>query len=98
MKISANETVTNKVQSIRKILVAVDLSNHSEATAFYAAEIAKCFAARLMIVHVYEPVPLCEYASETTLSRLEEEREDLEKQLDQLTRKIQTSDVICTSA
>ena len=43
MKISANETVTNKVQSIRKILVAVDLSDHSEATAFYAAETAKYF-------------------------------------------------------
>jgi nucleotide-binding universal stress UspA family protein len=83
---------------IRKILVAVDLSEHSEATALYAAEIAKGFGARLMIVHVYEPVPLCEYASETTFTVLEEEREDLQKLLDQLTRKIQTTGVICTSA
>jgi nucleotide-binding universal stress UspA family protein len=98
MKTSANETVTDQLPLIRKILVAVDLSEHSEATAFYAAQISKCFAGRLMIVHVYEPVPLCENASETTLSVLEEEREDLEKLLDQLTRKIQTSGVICTSA
>jgi nucleotide-binding universal stress UspA family protein len=51
-----------------------------------------------MIVHVYEPVPLCEYASETNFTVLEEEREDLQKLLSQLTRKIQTSGVMCTSA
>jgi hypothetical protein len=70
MKISANETVTDQSPSIRKLLVAVDLSEHSEATASYAAEMAKCFEARLMIVHVYEPVTLCEYASETTFTVL----------------------------
>ena len=98
MKTLAHETVTNQLPSIRKILVAVDLSEHSEATAFYAAEIARCFDARLMIVHVYEPVPCCEYASEATFNVLEEEREDLQKRLGQLTRKIQTRGVICTSA
>jgi nucleotide-binding universal stress UspA family protein len=98
MKTSANESVTNQIPSIRKILVAVDLSEHSEATAFYAAEIAKCFDARLMIVHVYEPVPMSEYTCETTFTVLEEEREDLQKLLNQLTRKIQASGLICTSA
>jgi nucleotide-binding universal stress UspA family protein len=68
MKASAKETVTNQLPSIRRVLVAVDLSDHSEATALHAAKIAKCFDARLMIVHVYEPVPLCEYASETTFT------------------------------
>jgi hypothetical protein len=51
-----------------------------------------------MIVHVYESVPLREYAGETTFTVLEEEREDLQKLLNQPTRKIQTSGVICTSA
>src|ERR1700686_4826872 len=98
MKTSINETVTNKLISIRSVLVAVDLSERCEATAFYAAKIAKCFDARLTLVNVYEPVPLCEYASETTFTVLDEQREDLQKLLDQLTRKIQTMGVICTSA
>ena len=98
MKILANETVPNQLPSIRKILVAVDLSEHSEVTAFYAAAIAKRFEARLMIVHVYEPVPLAEYTSQTTFTVLEEEREELRQRLDQLTRRIQTTGVICASA
>jgi len=98
MKSSANETLTNGLVTIRRILVAVDLSEHSEATASYAAAIAKSFGARLTIVHVYEPVLLCEYASETTYTVLEKEREDLQDLLDRLTEKIQTTGVTCGSA
>jgi nucleotide-binding universal stress UspA family protein len=98
MKASANETLTNRLVSIRRILVAVDLSARSEATASYAAVIAKSFDACLTIVHVYEPVPLCEYASETTYTVLEREREDLQELLDRLTEKIRTTGVICESA
>ena len=68
MKTLANEAVTEQLPSVRKILVAVDLSERSEATAFYAAEIAKRFEACLMIVHVYQPVPLGEYACESTFT------------------------------
>ena len=50
-----------------------------------------------MIVHVYEPVPMGEYTNEATFIVLEQEREDLRKRLDQLTRRIQTTGVICTS-
>ncbi len=96
MKTSANETMTKKMLPIRRVLVAVDLSECSETTAFYAAKIAKSFDARLSIAHVYEPVPLCEYASETSLTVLEEEREDLEGLLTQLTRKVQKTGVICS--
>jgi hypothetical protein len=35
------ETPTRKFLSVQKVLVAVDLSEHSEATATYAAEIGK---------------------------------------------------------
>jgi universal stress protein A len=98
MNTSANESVTNKLLPIRKILVAVGLSDHSEATALYAAEIAKSFNARLTIVHVYEPVPLCQYATETTITVLEEGRNELQKLLDELARKIHTTGVICTAA
>jgi universal stress protein A len=98
MKTSANETLTKRSVSIRRVLVAVDLSEHSEATASYAAAIAKSFDARLTIAHVCEPVPLCEYACETTYTILEKEREDLQELLDRLTEKVQTTGVICESA
>jgi nucleotide-binding universal stress UspA family protein len=96
MKTLANEAVANKLLPIRRVLVAVDLSDRSEATALYAAEIAKCFGARLTIVHVYEPVPICEYVSESTLTVLEKEREDLEELLAQLARRIQNTGVTCS--
>jgi universal stress protein A len=96
MKALANETVANELLPIRRVLVAVDLSDRSEATALYAAEIAKRFDARLAIVHVYEPVPICEYVSESTLTVLEKEREDLEELLGQLARRIQNTGVSCS--
>ena len=37
MKTLEAETLTDRSVSIKKILVAVDLSDHSEATALYAA-------------------------------------------------------------
>ena len=40
---------------IKKILVAVDLSPHSEKTAAYAAEFATRFGASLTLVHVSSP-------------------------------------------
>ena len=46
--------LAKQIVSIKKVLVAVDLSHHSEATAFYAAGIANQFGASLTIVHVYE--------------------------------------------
>ena len=87
MKILEAERPTNLFVPIRRVLVAVDLSDGSEATAAYAAKIAECFDASLTIVHVYEPVPICEYASESTFTVLEEQRDDLQKLLDQLTSK-----------
>jgi nucleotide-binding universal stress UspA family protein len=96
MKTSTNEMIANNLMPIRRVLVAVDLSDRSVSTALYAAETARRFDACLTIVHVYEPVPLCEYACETTLTVLEQERDDLQKLLDQLTRKIRATGVICT--
>jgi universal stress protein A len=79
------------------VLVAVNLSDHSEATVTYAAEIAKIFDASLTIGYVYQPVSLCEYASETTLTVLEDQRRDLQRMLKILTQKAQKSGVICES-
>jgi nucleotide-binding universal stress UspA family protein len=91
------EESSDRSLSIGKVLVAVNLSDHSEATTTYATEIAKIFAASLTIGYVYQPVPLCEYASETTFTVLEDQRRDLQKMLQRLTQKAQKRGVICQS-
>jgi len=83
--------------SIKKVLVAVDLSEQSEATATYAAELAKCFGASLTLVHVHDPVPLYEYASETTCTVLDEQREDLQRLLNELTQQVRRLGLVCRS-
>jgi nucleotide-binding universal stress UspA family protein len=97
MKTLEAATFTNKSVSIQKVLVAVDLSAHSEETASYAAEMAKCFDASLTIVHVHEPVAVYECASETTYTLLDDQRRELQKRLDELTRKIKTIGLACQS-
>lgn len=92
------KSVTKVSVSIKKVLVAVDLSAHSEATASYAAGLARCFGASLTVVYVYEPVPLCEYASETTYTVLEDERDQLQKLLEELALKVKTPGLVCKSA
>jgi nucleotide-binding universal stress UspA family protein len=82
---------------LRKIIVAVDLSDHSEATARYAAEIAKCFNASLSIVYVYEPIPIGEYVCESTFTILEDERDRLCKLLGELTQKVKPKGVWCNA-
>jgi nucleotide-binding universal stress UspA family protein len=91
------EASSDRSLSIGKVLVAVNLSDRSEATTIYAAEMAKIFDASLTVGYVYQPVPLCEYASETTFTVLEEQRRDLQRMLKVLTQKAQKSGVICES-
>jgi nucleotide-binding universal stress UspA family protein len=91
------ERRTPKFVSIKKVVVAVDLSEQSEATATYAAQLAKCFGASLTLVHVHDPVPLYEYASETTCTVLDEQREDLQKLLNELTQRVRELGLECSS-
>jgi len=79
--------LAKQIVSIKKVLVAVDLSHHSEATAFYAAGIANQFGASLTIVHVYEPVPLSEYTCESTFTLLDNQHDCLEKILEEIAQK-----------
>src|SRR5271165_1130756 len=97
MKTLEAEMLAEKLASIRKVLVAVDLSDHSKATVSYAAEMAKSFDASLTIVHVHQPVALYECASETTYTLLDDQRRDLEKRLDQLKQKVRETGVVCDS-
>jgi nucleotide-binding universal stress UspA family protein len=91
------ERRTPELISIKEILVAVDLSEQSEATATYATELAKCFGASLTLVHVHDPVPLYEYASETTCTVLDEQREELQKLLGKLAQQVQKLGFVCRS-
>jgi universal stress protein A len=98
MKTLEAETPINKFESIRKILVAVDLSHHSSETACYAAELAKRLHASLTIAHVYEPVPVYNSAPETIYPLIDDLCVSLQKLLDELTQKVQRSGVVCESA
>ena len=94
MKSLNAEIPTAKSLTIKKVLAAVGLSAHSEATATYAAKIAKGFNASLTLVYVYEPIPPFGYGS-ATYTPIEGEREDLRKLLDQLTQKVRKVSGVC---
>src|ERR1700726_3103349 len=95
MKSSNSATPAKTSVLLRKMVVAVDLSDHSEATARYAAGIARCFSASLTVVYVYKPVPLGEYVCESTFTILEEERDRLCKLLGELAQKVKPSGLMC---
>ena len=97
MNMLGAERRTSEFTSIKKVLVAVDLSEQSEATATYAAELANFFGASLTLVHVHDPAPLYEYASETTCTVLDEQREDLQKLLNELTERVRKLGLVCRS-
>lgn len=59
-KTEKNESNLN----IRKIVVAVDLSPHSEKTAAYAAQFAKSFGASMTLVHVFAPECVTEFTTQ----------------------------------
>ena len=75
----------NLLSSIRKIVVAVDLKEHSEATTQYAAELAKCFDANLYVVHVFSPTSFYSVSDDRTYTLIDEECAHLREKLDQLT-------------
>jgi universal stress protein A len=85
MKTLETKQSKDLLSSIRNIVVAVDLKDHSEATTQYAAELAKCFNADLYVVHVFSPASFYAVASEKTYGLIDEECARLRERLDQLT-------------
>ncbi|MGA7129131.1 MAG: universal stress protein [Chthoniobacterales bacterium] len=71
-----------------RILVGVDLSKHSEATAFFAAIVAKFFHADLTLAHVFPSEPRYDFVGEGTVRAFERRRHEKATRLDQLTKKV----------
>jgi universal stress protein F len=87
----------NKLVSIQKIVVAVDLTKHSEATSIYAAQIAKCFDASLYVAHVFSPVSLYELGGEGAYNLIDQERQELRAKLDELVEQAWRDVPVCES-
>jgi nucleotide-binding universal stress UspA family protein len=70
----AAREASQKTFPIKKIVLALDLSPHSEATAQYALGIAKTFGASLVLIHVYEALQANEFLTEEGFRLLDQEQ------------------------
>ncbi|MBV9876038.1 MAG: universal stress protein [Verrucomicrobia bacterium] len=85
------DTVQEQTTALRlkTILVAVDLSSHSERTVTYAISIARQFGASLKLIHVYVPPTSAEFGGQDMYRLLEKDRDDAETRLINLAGRIQ---------
>jgi nucleotide-binding universal stress UspA family protein len=97
MKTLEAEKLEEKLLSIQRVIVAVDLTEHSVATAHYAARIAKCFNASLYVAHVFAPETLYEFGSAGTDNLVDQRRRELSAQLDDLTEQVRKLVPTCES-
>jgi nucleotide-binding universal stress UspA family protein len=97
MKTLEAEKVQDKLLSIQRVIVAVDLTEHSVATAHYAARIAECFCASLYVAHVFALETLYVCGSAGTCNLADQRRRELRAQLGDLTEEVQKIVPICAS-
>src|SRR5262249_35300087 len=71
---------------IRRILVAVDLSLHSERTATFAANFAKGFGASIILAHIFATEPV--RTLNTNETPAEAKQHDAERKLEELVGRI----------
>ena len=81
-----SQALGNDDLEIKRILVAVDLSPHSERTATYAANFAKSFGASITLVHAFAIEPVRTHNANET--HREEERHNTERKLGELVEKV----------
>ena len=81
--------------NFRRIIVAVDLSPHSEKTALYAAEFAKRVGASVTLVHVFAPEPITEFTSEQAQEAFGEGRRRTVWKLAKLMEEVRRTGVEC---
>lgn len=75
--------------NIREIVVAVDLSSHSEKTAAYAAKFAKSYGASITLVHAFAPERITEFTTQEVHEGYEEEKRATERELRKLAGRVQ---------
>jgi nucleotide-binding universal stress UspA family protein len=81
-QVTPTETISKEIDlSLRKILVPVDLTEHSEKTASYAVALAKAFNATLIFVHVFAPEAITEFTTDDVHAIYENERETAKQRL-----------------
>jgi nucleotide-binding universal stress UspA family protein len=97
MKALEAEKPADKLLSIERVVVAVDLSEHSATTAHYAAQIAQCFNATLYVAHVFTPEPLYEFGSEGAYNLIDQQRQDFRAQLNNLAKRVEKLVPVCES-
>jgi universal stress protein A len=83
--------------NIKTILVAVDLSPHSERTVAYAVSISRQFGASLEVIHVYAPPTATEFGAQEMYRLLEKDREDTERRLTSLVDRVRATYPKCES-
>jgi nucleotide-binding universal stress UspA family protein len=74
--------------NVKKIIVPVDLSKHSEKTASYAIALAKSFRASIIFVHVFSPEPITEFGTDDIHWSYARERDAAKEQLLSFGKKI----------
>jgi nucleotide-binding universal stress UspA family protein len=82
---------------IGEIVVAVDLSSHSEKTARYAVALAKSLGASITLVHVFAAEVITEFSTETIHKSYEEQRRSAERKLTGLAEKIHETGPSCNT-
>src|ERR1700739_2863667 len=92
---SGGQTAAGNGFNIRRIIVAVDLSPHSEKTAAYGAEFAKKVGAAIILLHVLPPEPSTEFASEQLYESFEQGRRLWAWKLVELAEQIRRTGVEC---
>jgi universal stress protein A len=88
-------SVSDSGFNIAKILVAVDLTPHSEKTAAYAAEFAKSVGASVTLLHVSPPEPNVEFTSERVFESFERGRRLMAQRLTKLIEQVRQIGVKC---
>ena len=94
-KAAANQSVNYDRFNIARILVAVDLTPHSEKTAAYAAEFAKSVGASVTLLHVFPPEPSVEFMSEGVFESFQRGRRLMAERLTKLIEQVRGTDVKC---
>jgi nucleotide-binding universal stress UspA family protein len=74
--------------NIKEIVVAVDLSPHSEKTAAYAAKFAKSYGASITFVHAFGPERITEFTTQEVHENYEEEKRAADRELDKLAERV----------